>query len=244
MSHFSIPRSISSLRTRYPRPSELLQIVSRGETGVARIFAQMWLSEGIPAAFVHCPAVYDVARTWLAKRLSCHLKKESSIHPKDIGVVGSARLGRSLAPAKVDRCFGDHSDLDLFVVSGPLFEALRDEFVHWKEDFDNERVLPKNDKERGYWRENFDRGAGWIDEGFVDSNKVPTLGHYPIACGVGDAMYHLKVKLDGTPQAPNVQKATVRCYANWQCAIDRMRKNLKSCVGNHLGSSHPRTARA
>ena len=244
MSHFAIPHSLSLLRTRYPLPSELLQIVSRGETGVARIFAQMWLSEGIPAAFGRCPAVYDVARTWLAERLSFHLKRESAIHPKDIGVVGSARLGRSLAPAKMDRCFGDHSDLDLFVVSGPLFEALRDEFVHWKEDFGTARVLPRNDTERRYWGENSARGEGWIGEGFIDSNKVPTRGPYPIARGVGDAMYHLKVKLDGTPQAPNVRRATVRCYANWQCAIDRMRKNLKSCVGNHLGSSHPRTVRA
>ena len=221
MTAFEIPRSLESLRLHYPLPSELLRIAACGGVGAARTIAQLWLSEGIPAAFRDCPAVYDAARDWLGDRLD--------VHPKEIGLVGSARLGRSMAPHKLDQPFGVQSDLDLFIVSKGLFDAISGEFLRWCDDYTRGIVQPRNSTEKKYWTDNHARGPVCVSEwGFVDSNRVPYWARYPIAQRIAQTMYSLTVKLAATPYGPSVKRASLRCYSDWGRAITRMLKNLQA----------------
>ena len=74
----------------------------------ARIaLAQLWMTEGIPFAFVECPVLYDSVRLWLGKRLN--------VHAKEISITGSGRTGESLNPQRTGKPFDAKSDLDLFV---------------------------------------------------------------------------------------------------------------------------------
>lgn len=93
------------------------------EDGDLEKFVRLWLTEGVPFAFKDRPIVYEALREWVAALLD--------IFPKDVSMVGSARIGFSLAPQKQLREFTvGSSDLDLFVVSAPLFGRLSKGLVY------------------------------------------------------------------------------------------------------------------
>ena len=73
----------------------------------------------------HCPAVYASMRAWLA----CEL----DVHPKEISMTGSGRLGESWVPNQLGIPFGPQSDLDLFLVSSDFFARVEEDFLRWSE---------------------------------------------------------------------------------------------------------------
>ena len=70
----------------------MLQAVALGSQEQA-VVARLWVSEGIPFAFRECPALYEVARAWLAEQLG--------LDSREISLRGSGRLGYSLSPKKM-----------------------------------------------------------------------------------------------------------------------------------------------
>lgn len=58
---------------------------------------------------------YDDFKLYMSKKLELHLN--------NIAIVGSAKLGFSLSPQKEYREFTDDSDIDLVIVSLPIFKA-------------------------------------------------------------------------------------------------------------------------
>ena len=53
-----------------------------------------------------------------------------------------------------------------------------DDFCRWSSDYQNGRISPENNKEKGYWKNNNHRGPELIKRGFMDSKMVPTRGGY------------------------------------------------------------------
>jgi hypothetical protein len=176
--------------------------------------SQLWLSEGIPYAFKNKPALYESVRSWLGTRLD--------VDPKEIHLTGSARIGQSLAPNKLGAIFGDHSDLDIFIVSHDLFQRMRKDFNQWSYEFEAGLTQPSNDRERGFWEDNNQRGPKLIQRGFLDSNIVPNCSAYPTVKNIAQSMWLLKGKLDITEDAPRVKSASVRCYQDWRCYVRQM----------------------
>ena len=209
MEPFRIPEPLRNLTEPYPDPRLVLDVADRGGESARIALAQLWLSEGIPHAFRECPAVYESIRSWLSVRLSL------GVHAKEIGIVGSARLGASLAPKKLGRSFSTSSDLDIFIVSKSLFEALRAEFCQWSLAFESGEVTPKNDREAEYWRDNNERGPKLIRRGFLDQKMIPNFEQYPVTQEIGQGMWLLVEKLKLTPSAPSAGKADIRCYMSW-----------------------------
>ena len=180
---------------------------------------RLWLTEGFPAAFRDCSAIYEDLRGWLGVRLG--------IHPKEITLVGSARIGYSLAPPpQFGRPFGEHSDLDLAVVSAPLFERLVATFKTFANDYGTGALRPRSDRERGFWKANLEFGERNIPRGFLDGAKVPNLDKYAVAQEINDAMWALLKKLEATPGAPRVRRASTRVFRDWQSFIDQASLNL------------------
>jgi hypothetical protein len=62
--------------------------------------------------------------------LKAEVADHFQIHPSEILLVGSAKLGFSIAPLKRYRHFGDQSDIDIAIVSTTLFEKI------WQQVFD------------------------------------------------------------------------------------------------------------
>ncbi|HHH0804875.1 TPA: hypothetical protein ACPZAC_002648 [Yersinia enterocolitica] len=207
MDPFKVSPYLATLLDSYPDVKLIVDAAKNGGEPSKAAIARLWLSEGIPFAFKNTPALYEVVRVWLGNRLD--------VDPKEIHLSGSARIGQSLAPHKIGTNFGNHSDLDLFVVSQGLFDRVRTDFNKWSYEFESGLVQPKNETERKYWVDNNKRGDGNMQRGFLDSSIVPNLDQCPTAKNISQSMWLLKKKLDITKDAPSIKSASVRCYKDW-----------------------------
>lgn len=231
MKPFSIPDSCVGLRSTRLSAHELLAAARGGKE--ARItLAQQWMTEGIPFAFAECPAVYEAIRIWLGDELD--------VHAKQIGLTGSSRHGEALNPQKFGQPFGKESDLDFYIVSNNLFSAYRSEFLVWRKDYASGRAVPRNDRQRGYWKDNERNVPNNVDHGFIDVNKIPAYPNYVTVQKTLDLMSQLIRKLSDTPNSPSPRRASIRCYKNWTSLIDRVSINLRSIVQNpYLAEAAP-----
>ena len=190
-----------------------------------RLLQDLWLSEGIPSVFCICPAIYDSIRCWIADRLE--------VKAKEIGLVGSAQLGKSFDPHKLGAPFIDNkSDLDFFIISDNLFAKLKEDFGRWSYDFKGGR-LTANNHERRFWKSNLKRSLNNIHQGFIDANTIPSFPEYPTAKKIQETMELLIRRLKNTEDAPNPKKASIRCYTSWDSFVQQKSLNLK-CLAEQL----------
>lgn len=222
MEPFRIAASLERLTDVYPDPKVVVEAARSGGEQARIALARLWLSEGIPYAFRDCPAVYESVRSWLSTWLN--------VNAKEISVTGSARLGASLAPSKLGESFGDTSDLDIFIVSSSLFEALRDEYRKWSFDFESGQLIASHDREAQFWRDNNARGPKLIHRGFIDQKMIPNLPAYSVTKNISQGMWLLVEKLKITPNAPTPKQASVRCYSSWDSLVRQISLNLASNV--------------
>ena len=217
---------LAALGGAYPASEDVLQAVALGPWERS-VVARLWVSEGIPFAFRECPALYEEARTWLAKRLG--------LDPKEISMGGSGRLGYSLAPARWGEAYRPQSsDLDVFAVSERLFDGLRGDFEHWSDDYDKGAVVPRSKKERRCWPANRQEGSGRIDRGFLDSWMVPNRTAYPIFSKTNDCLAGLRAKLrktDAGPKPPG--RLDLRCYRDWRSCERQLSLSLEAAANRN-----------
>ena len=157
-------------------------------------------------------------RRWLGIRLNTC--------PKEITIVGSARIGFSLSKNKFGHPFNDQSDLDLVAVSETLFKEIAETFAAWKRDYGQKKTQPRNERERAFWDQNLELGDKHLSLGFFDVNKIPTFDRYPLVQRIQDTMWALTKKLEATPNLPSPKRASVRIYRTWERLVDRVSFNL------------------
>ena len=214
MEAFKVSTHLSNLLDNYPEAKHIAHAAANGGRESREAIARLWMSEGIPFAFKGQPALYESVRAWLGIRLT--------VDPKEISLTGSARIGQSLAPKKLGTAFNETSDLDLFVVSTDLFERMCNDFTKWRDDFRSGVTNPSNDRERGFWDENKERGQKIINRGFLDSKMIPNRKAYETARNIANTMYYLKEKLAITENAPQFTHASIRCYKDWKSYVIQM----------------------
>lgn len=88
------------------------------------------------------------------------------IHPNEVVVVGSGKMGFSIAPDKRYRPFRDESDLDLAVVSATLFDDI------WRRAYDYRM-------EEGATWQNGRRFADYLFRGWIRPDMLPANGRLP-----------------------------------------------------------------
>lgn len=224
MQPFSVPEFAGKIIDIYPDSETIMIAVGRSEESDIQSIARLWLSEGIPFAFREKPALYEVIRNWISNRLS--------IHPKELTLIGSARVGCSLAPPpKTGKRFNDESDLDWSAISEKLFISCKNEFELWASDYDNGIVNP-NKSGKKYWDENFVRCPNTIKRGFIDPFKIPTYDKYPLSQNIAHTMWLIGKKCELTREVPKFKKSTLRVYRDWNSFIKQLSLNLKfvSCA--------------
>lgn len=220
MKPLQVEAPLLKLCTQHPDPAAFREAVESISAHSRESLIRLWLTEGIPFAFRECPAIYETSRAWLGSRLR--------ICPKEITLLGSARLGFSLAPPpEYGRAFDVRSDLDLSVISESLFQELSKTFIQWHTDYQNGIVQPRHSKEREFWDQNISFGFQNLRRGFLNANKVPTRDRYPVAGNLNQAMWELIRKLESTPGAPKARKASVRIYRSWRELVAQVSFNLK-----------------
>ena len=226
MKSLHVEACLLNLSCQHPDAEAFRQAIISSTRNSRESVVRLWLTEGIPFAFRDRPAVFEALRAWLGEHLT--------VCPKEITLIGSARIGFSLAsPPKYGRPFNEESDLDLSVVSSRLFKEFSDSFERWKADYTTEFVQPRNQKERKYWDHNIDLIPRNLSKGFVDAKKLPNLSRYPIAQSVSQALYILKRKLEITEGAPKVRDASIRVYNSWQTLVAQATLNLRKALTNH-----------
>ena len=211
------------LSNPFPSPDELRTALAGASRASREIVARLWLTEGLPSAFRSSPAVYEDIRGWLGARLN--------VHAKQVTMVGSARLGYSLAPApKLGQPFNEKSDLDLSIISDELFYRVASAFEAFCADRRAGTVAPRTPHERKLWEANVSFGERNIPRGFFDANKIPNFHRYEVIQCVNQSMWALLKRLEATPEAPRVRRASTRVYRDWQAFVDRVSLNLKTAL--------------
>lgn len=219
MEPFIISEDGKRLKNIYPCPEELRTMAKSVTNSEKFGIVQQWLSEGIPYCFRECPLLYEAIRGWLARAIE--------IHAKEITLIGSARIGYSLAPGDdYGRPFNNRSDLDFSVISSVLFGNCVAAFELWLGDYQNGRVSPRNPTEEFWWESNATSVPDNITRGFIDPRKIPTYERYQIAGDILDSLYRLHKKIMTTEYAPRVRKVTIRVYRDWWAAIRQFKINF------------------
>lgn len=77
------------------------------------ILARVFLLDGTPHVFINSPMKYIIFKEQVASKFG--------IGSQDVCIVGSARLGFSPAPRKFGTAFSKTSDVDVVLISEPLF---------------------------------------------------------------------------------------------------------------------------
>lgn|SRR5574341_51628 len=224
MQPFNVSEPAKKFVDHYPVP-ELLKSLGPAISSYEReCFIRLWLSEGIPQAFGKLPMIYEVMRGWIAKQLS--------ISPKNITLVGSARLGYSLKPKdNFGRQFEPASDLDLAIISDYLFSLLSDDFNNWKQDYESKVIAHRNENEKSCWEDNLKKVPNNITRGFIDIHKIPFFVRYKAAQKLGQIRYLLGQKLLITTEAPGVKKISIRVYRDWEAFVGQTSLNLSLALG-------------
>lgn len=110
--------------------------------------------------FGECYALKTDAYFELKERISHHF----GIHHNEVVVVGSAKLGFSIAPDKRYRPFGNTSDIDVALCCGQLFDKI------WADVFDYWRA-------GGFWHA-LDQFRKYLFRGWMRPDKLPkSYGH-------------------------------------------------------------------
>ena len=116
-----------------------------------KIVTQKYLLHG------NCQAIDEVTYFELKSHVAQHL----DIHPNEVLMVGSGKLGFSIAPEKQFNEFGDTSDIDLAIISPRLFDHV------WENVFEFEQ-------EGGYW-EDMKYFKKCLYKGWVRPDLVPEI---------------------------------------------------------------------
>jgi hypothetical protein len=89
------------------------------------------------------------------------------VHPPQVVMVGSGKLGFSIAPRKRYRSFGETSDLDIAIVAPTLFDRI------WEEVYKARGTL-------GYWPGENDFSL-YLMQGWIRPDKLPSAHKFQIA---------------------------------------------------------------
>jgi hypothetical protein len=94
-----------------PSPEQFKELVLRLDSH--NILAKVFLLEGTPFVFKNSPMKYVIFREQVADRFE--------IGSQDVCIVGSAKLGFSPSPRQYGKRFEETSDVDVVLISEPLF---------------------------------------------------------------------------------------------------------------------------
>lgn len=214
------------LAERYPSPKDFARGLRVAPPGVREGILRGIVTEGIPFAFRDRPTLYEELRDFLARRLD--------VPPKNITLVGSARLGYSLSPLAYGKPFDTTSDLDFSVISEILFLRVADAFHQWETDVATGRETLTDAREKRFWRENLARIPSSLRRGFIDPYKVSNT--YKVVQDVQQSLWLVRERLVRTPPLVAIKRVSMRVYRSWDAFVRQQELNLTLLVRRGLDS--------
>lgn len=218
---FKVTTALDKLSYPYPEPEDLRMALANGSRRDREAVVRLWLSEGLPFVFRNHPAIFEATRVWLSKRID--------VDPKEITIIGSARIGYSLAGSQFGKPFSSKSDLDFSIISAALLTKLVDEFKCFKKDYNSGEIQPRNGSEKRYWSENLSVCENNLKKGFLDTNKIPNYNRYPTAKNINNSMWLVVHRIDELKESQKIEKfgrSSARIYRNWEKFVNQCTLNL------------------
>jgi len=128
--------------------------------------------------------------------LKSHVADHFEIHPNEVLIIGSAKLGFSIAQNKRYRHFSDRSDIDVAIVSARLFDEI------WQQVFDY-----WNDVRYWPYEEVFKSN---LFRGWIRPDKLPRSEQFPLQKDWWD--FFQEVTRSGVHGS---YKVSARLYKSW-----------------------------
>ena len=157
----------------------------------------------------------ELSNTYIIQRYLCHgsspiidddklftIKHEIScmfkIHPNEVILTGSGKLGFSLAPGKTFKEFNDSSDIDIAIISSRLFEQFWKELLEFNVNITS-RSRSKKEQEKFYsfinylfkgWIRpdlfpfNYEKNHKWFEFFNELTSKIYEYGEHKITAGI------------------------------------------------------------
>lgn len=197
----------------------LFETVSESERhGIIRL----WITEGIPYAFKDNPLLYEEMRSFISKGVS--------IHPKEVTLVGSARIGYSLKKKVWGKSFTNKSDLDFTIVSNELYKNLVSDFQKWIGDYAAGKIIPLSKRQNESWLRSIATTNENIPKGYINTKDLFSHNNYVTVRNCYSTMTKLKQRLDVTNDSPSVSDASVRVYSSWKSCTRQLEINFKTAL--------------
>lgn len=174
---------------------------------------QAYFRDRTPAAFSGNPMLWQALRNWLSSRISSI--GGITVSPWEWGLTGSATIGFSASPNKYGIPFGEHSDLDLFVVNGELFDAICAEAKKFS-------IATDNQNRYGGARETL---VGQLKRGLlIDTKHIPSVDAYKVNSIIHNEVSIIVDKLN--VEGYRVKRSHVRAYRDWVALAAQLKLNL------------------
>ena len=112
--------------------------------------------------FGECFALNNDRHYDLREKVATHF----SLHPNEVLLVGSGKLGFSIAPTKRYQAFNDSSDIDIVLISSSLFDNIWMQVFNYKSDV-------------GYW-ENEQKFKEYLFKGWIRPDMLPPSRNFDL----------------------------------------------------------------
>ena len=174
---------------------------------------QAYFRDRTPAAFSGKPMLWQAVRNWLSSRISSI--GGIAVSPWEWGLTGSATIGFSASPSKYGTPFGEHSDLDLFVVNRALFDAICAEAKKFIIATDNQS---RYSGARETLNAQLKRGI------LIDTKHIPSVDAYKATSIIHNEISIIVDKLSA--EGYRLKRSHVRAYRDWTALATQLKLNL------------------
>lgn len=226
MNTMTIPFILSEhselLKGVYPSAEDIKNVFTKSNETERHGIIRLWITEGIPYAFKDNPLLYEEMRTFISKGVN--------VNPKEVTLVGSARIGYSLKKKVWGKAFTNKSDLDFTVVSNDLYKNLISDFQKWTGDFSSRKIIPNSGIQTKRWLESIITVNQNIPKGFINTKDLFSHSNYAVVKNCYYTMTKLKERLEVTENSPSIADASIRVYSNWKSCTRQLEINFKTAL--------------
>ncbi len=183
---------------------------------------RLYFTEGIPYAFIKNPVLYEKIRVWLARHLE--------VNPKSISITGSARIGYTINPNKIQGTpFTANSDLDFIIVDETFFNNMVIDYFKFVEQL-NSKLSQNQMKYEYLLNQVLEIERSITRYGFIDQWKIPNWSGLSKLNLTNNNLIHLIERMNITNNCPQVSKASIRIFKDWESCVNRLTYNIHDAL--------------
>lgn len=185
--YLTISKELENVQGYYISSEEFKSAFNSLNNIELKSFLYHYIIDNAPYAFnefINKPLLFEQIKQYIADILNINIE--------DIKLIGSAKTGFSISPNTYGRKFSTNSDLDFSIINKDIFTNLVNDFNKWRTEYHCKNINPQTDREQKFWDENTTILPENINNGFLDTYKLPNLGICPTTRKINNILYLIK----------------------------------------------------